>query len=709
MSMRGFKKFIKFRVRRRYVYIPFVAVIIAAVLLMGGGYVLARLALSGGNGSGSGGLSYVVHDHAIDGKWSGPWSLLELYGTPADNSMLIVMLGLTPKGSASLEGIEVYGGGLTWTLQTVDDSSEGELTSAAIWTAPVTTGGLTTVTLLFPNSVFAGSWGASLIEVTGHDTSDPIGGVASLANGASDGPETLVLSSAPAEDSYVFAFMHMHGSSSGTFGVEPGGDFIEESELGETSPTQGYSQLQVRTGSTSELVEWEDVQTGSMVTYSSGLSAIEIKAAQGGSSSVGPAIRLGSGLNGLVGHWKFDGNAKDATPYGNDGTVDNASLTADRYGRPDSAYLLGGGGTAISVGSPSVLSETTGAFTYSVWIMRTADSTYQWPQIMGALDTHVHYGVRALDYGETIVFEYGIDPYGGAVWNQTVKNTLPINEWHHLAITYDGSTVRQYWDGQPQQARLNVSLNPSYGGLYFGSWEGSVDDARVYNRPLSDTEVKRLFDEYNSQISISSLSKGLVFDMNMNGNAKDATPYGNNGVLENGPALVTDRKGRANSAYAFVPSESQYITIPDSDALSPAEITSSAWVYPSSNEIGTAYQIFSKNGNNEWRYRVNPLTRTVSVFDRGATNSLATIDTIPLDQWSHIAFTGDSSGIKIYINGVLSRSGGAAWGPPNTSGSAYIGTYNGDNEFFSGYIDDVRVWNRSLSAAEIKAVYDLYR
>jgi hypothetical protein len=53
---------------------------------------------------------------------------------------------------------------------------------------------------------------------------------------------------------------------------------------------------------------------------------------------------------GLVSHWKLDGNAKDATPQGNNGTVYNATLTTDRKARANSAYNFNGTNAYIGTG-----------------------------------------------------------------------------------------------------------------------------------------------------------------------------------------------------------------------------------------------------------------------------------------------------------------------------------------------------------------------
>jgi len=72
---------------------------------------------------------------------------------------------------------------------------------------------------------------------------------------------------------------------------------------------------------------------------------------------------------GLVGHWELDGNAKDATPNSNHGTVTEASLTTDRNGQANKAYLFDGVNDLITVsgtGSGAAVLRPT-SITISAW------------------------------------------------------------------------------------------------------------------------------------------------------------------------------------------------------------------------------------------------------------------------------------------------------------------------------------------------------
>lgn len=209
--------------------------------------------------------------------------------------------------------------------------------------------------------------------------------------------------------------------------------------------------------------------------------------------SGGQSVNLSQGL---VGQWDFSGNARDATPYADNGTVNGASLTNDRSGRPNSAYQLGDSGAWINVGSPAILNGANG-FTYNIWLMRTGGSVYHWPEIMGSSNTHVYYGIRSGNYGDSIYFEYGKSPYDGSAFTGTSGQSLPINQWHMCTVSYDGSNLKIYWDSALKQTITSVVLDPSFGGMSFttssNGWNGTIDDARAYNRALNASEVAALY------------------------------------------------------------------------------------------------------------------------------------------------------------------------------------------------------------------------
>jgi hypothetical protein len=217
-----------------------------------------------------------------------------------------------------------------------------------------------------------------------------------------------------------------------------------------------------------------------------------------------------------------------------------------------------------------------------------------------------------------------------------------------------------------------------------------------------------------------TLNNGLVAFYPFNGNANDESGNNNNGVV-NGATLTSDRFGVVNKAYNFN-GNSHYISVNNSASLNPTSITISAWVkvlsaptdenagarsivskwVPISNcgGEGENYNFqFSKLNNN------NVVALATSLNSQLPTSLNSIVDLSNTNIWRHIVVVHDANnGQKLYVNGVLINSNNVAGSLCATTNKLLIGAdnnFNVINRFFSGVIDDIRIYNRSLTQEEI--------
>ena len=200
-------------------------------------------------------------------------------------------------------------------------------------------------------------------------------------------------------------------------------------------------------------------------------------------------------LDGLVAYYPFNGNANDASGGGYDGSVVGATLTSDKFGNSNSSYYFDGSGDYIDIGDQTDL-EGFGAVTISAWIncgLMGGDSY----NIAGKA------GVYKIDYyNSKIRFLTGND-FAGSIL--TTKSTLSNNEWHHIVATYDGSIKRVYIDNimDPTTVLTSGSLGANTKEVSIGAhrqfetWDhffkGAIDEVRIYDRALSQSEVTQLY------------------------------------------------------------------------------------------------------------------------------------------------------------------------------------------------------------------------
>ncbi len=218
--------------------------------------------------------------------------------------------------------------------------------------------------------------------------------------------------------------------------------------------------------------------------------------------------------NGLIGEWTFTGNALDASPSSNHGTVMGAKLIYDRCGNPCSAYRFDGN-SKIVMQQAGVTGNAPRSLAF--WMRTTQTTVYQ---IMVAFD----YGNNLAQYDAwQVVMNYCSSGIGHDNCNQAIirpATNMFDGKWHHVAVVYDpqrssaiGGLIH-YFDGVQVTSMLcnvsgtNTSFNtsnvhPITIGMHAYGYErpyiGDLDDYYFYNRALSQTEVVQIMNTPNCQ------------------------------------------------------------------------------------------------------------------------------------------------------------------------------------------------------------------
>jgi hypothetical protein len=427
---------------------------------------------------------------------------------------------------------------------------------------------------------------------------------------------------------------------------------------------------------------------------------------------------------GLVAHYSFNGDAKDRTPYGNNGTVHGATLTKDRLGHSDSAMSFNGSGAYVDVGKPSIL-KFQGSQSMSICAWANPSTASGYGRVFAADAGHGGYGYRLwlnVDgyWGFSIM---SAARNGGALYS---ANVAQLNTWQLVCGMWDGSEMSIYVNGSiagTKDASVGTIDYSTVGDFAIGGrtnqstnyFTGDIDDVRIYNRALSQQEIQKLYDSYNSQIYLGgsgqpgsiSLGKGLVGRWKFNGNARDATPYSNNGTVH-GTTLTADREGRPNSAYSFNGADQDYI-YSSIGHISGNAYSIGMWVQTSNtNESISGFTAhvpvdptqdrnFYIDGNGKLKFRVYDGDNKI------VTSSLSISD----GKWHHILGTvKNNDSMKLYIDGVLQGSTSISTfynGYPN--GYFTVGIDSKKRVYYTGKIDDARVYNRALNGAEAAALY----
>lgn len=195
---------------------------------------------------------------------------------------------------------------------------------------------------------------------------------------------------------------------------------------------------------------------------------------------------------------------------------------------------------------------------------------------------------------------------------------------------------------------------------------------------------------------------------------KDYSPYGNDGVsyTANGTSGFSNIVGGGSIKNGFNMTGTSFAVIPDSDSLdSLTAMTVEFWINPSSNPATVTYIGRWYVGNNSWI--VQPQSGTLKFYTNLNTIHLNSNNTslMVVNRWQHIVITYDGAAAtnKFYYNGAsiaATQTGVVPSSLPNATGRLKIGSSSSSGELsnaFSaqGVIDEIRIYNRVLSAAEI--------
>jgi uncharacterized protein (TIGR02145 family) len=199
--------------------------------------------------------------------------------------------------------------------------------------------------------------------------------------------------------------------------------------------------------------------------------------------------------NGLVGWWGFNGNAQDGSGNGNHGTVNGATLTTDRFGNQNGAYLFQGN-ESIST-SINGFPIGNAPRTISVWGFPTnIDGQFRMIFGYGVYNFSNHFAFGIYQISNTFFFSsHSLD----------VLSIVPsANQIYHIVVSFDGNILKIYLNGNlTASGPILVNTIPDTffigrdGNGLGGHFIGKIDDIGIWNRALTPQEITNL---YNSQL-----------------------------------------------------------------------------------------------------------------------------------------------------------------------------------------------------------------
>jgi hypothetical protein len=438
-----------------------------------------------------------------------------------------------------------------------------------------------------------------------------------------------------------------------------------------------------------------------------------ISAASGVSASFGASSQSWMS-NGLVGYWKFDESATttgaiDMSGNGNTGTYyGDASTTAGKYGN-------GGvfdGDDYIQLSTGELIAQNTISFTAWVKASSTTGTLYVQNDDAGFVSHHMRITSGYLQYDNWY-------PDNGWIQGQS---QLPQNEWAHVSIVRNGNMVTFYINGEydgegigEQRESAQFVERTLLGARLYSSavqegFSGQIDEVRIYNRALSPSEVKKLYEWAPGPVAhwkFDEMEGTTAYDSV----ASSSTAGGNDGTFSGSPQWT---RGKYGGALSFDGND-DYIDIAESADLRPSKMTLSFWFQTS--ETSAQYMVVhEKTLWSSWHVEINGSGNIASHF---GTNSANTDGPYPFStnvyndgQWHHVATTYDETTALMYIDGIEQASDSTDNGAIvyEDDDDAHWHTHIGSHTYgptptielpFNGLIDDVRIYNYARTQKQI--------
>jgi hypothetical protein len=469
--------------------------------------------------------------------------------------------------------------------------------------------------------------------------------------------------------------------------------------------------------------------------YNRALSSAEVKGLYNANgANYGLVVQKESPRNGLLGEWLMNEGTSttvhDSSGNGATMTLSGSPLPLWVPGKHGTALKFDGANNYLTTASTKMLPSGS-AMTVSGWVKLTTNKNWNtvmahaWIQRSGTWDLFTASGGNAI---------FGV--YDTSQHNATISGLVP-GVWYNIVGTYDGSNANVYVNGvagTPASApgitldttggagATVISQNPGTSAM-----NGIIDDVRIYNRALSTPEIQQLYAAHQTEINTSSailqsgtsLANGLVglwtFDgADIGTSILDRSGNGFNGYLTGTNNATSSRKviGKMGQAFSFAGQNTGGIDLGNSTSLTPSRFTVAGWINITTSAYNYNYILSSDRDccsvyNGIGLSVVNGLL-SGNIWN-GTQYNITSTGSVPVSKWTHVAFTYDGATKKLYINGALDKSSAQTVNPGTpASFDTYIGSMGqsaGAVYTLGGKLDDVRLYNRALSASEINQLY----
>ncbi|MCG8310100.1 MAG: hypothetical protein MI975_22070, partial [Cytophagales bacterium] len=371
-------------------------------------------------------------------------------------------------------------------------------------------------------------------------------------------------------------------------------------------------------------------------------------------------------------------------------------------------FNIPGIGPIVFVGDTSTITGPESAYGTSYWGLMEAGNIYF--DSAGTYELHI----LALGY-------YQVVDYLELTYHEPVPANAP--KYLYVSALADTSVGLSWVDDSNNEQGFLLERSQS-GGAYtlldsIGVNVTSYTDATVamgvsytYRLASFNTAGNSGYGNEKSVTLHLPLDPDLLLDLPFAGGSADRSNYGQTVSEQGGISRTADRFGASDSAYAF-DAVDDYLAVDYNPGLDLSELTLGAWVYL--NSYKNDQRIITK-GLQEGSPNISYAMLVEGTGDKylhlriGLTDQLVKYPSkseLPLNTWVYAAATYDGDSARLFINGEVDTAYAAVQGTMlHFSNPVLVGGSLFYERHFDGNIDEVQIYDRALSRAEVRAIYD---
>ncbi|HEX32924.1 MAG TPA: DUF2341 domain-containing protein [Candidatus Aenigmarchaeota archaeon] len=435
-------------------------------------------------------------------------------------------------------------------------------------------------------------------------------------------------------------------------------------------------------------------------------------------------------------HYRFDNNTEDS-----EGNYDATNYGGEFvYGKIKYGIHFNGSSGYAKSGPVNI----TNGLTLSVWFY--PDSIWDDNGLIriGPTSGSQSSGVAMLYLNDfsSLRYEY-TDITGGRKYITGPSSLNLNNRWTHVVVVHKfNDSIKIYVNGELYYETSSYDVAPILNRYvyissesYYGNYDrfnGTIDEVYIFNRSLTDEEVRELYTNGNPNIASESNGSQVFKLFNVTGIAAlwsfdegegdtlhDSSPNQNDGTIYG----ATWTEGVFGKSLRFN-GVNNYVETTDINSIELGNASFVFWI--NVNNLTKDLDIITKGSHGTSQPLIIWRDEEVGGFADEGQGNIDTISTLTYDgstqhgigapsgslnqsEWNNFAVVIDTSGnkLKIYKNGVMITEHTKVWnGIQDTTTALRIGDANPSSRPFDGEIDEVYIFNRSLTDEEVRELYN---